>query len=137
MTGIAVITWAAHLGWISLENSSLKFLASAGAVAFFTLGALGEYVADKLPRTGKRTAPGPLIARIVAGGLCGSAIALAAESTGSIGAALGSVGAVIGSFGGYYSRTGLVRKFGVADIFVALPEDLVAISVAFLVILAL
>jgi uncharacterized membrane protein len=134
MTGLAVISWTAHVGWINLNNSPLAFLGSLAAVILLTAGAIGELIADKLPRTGKRTAVGPLIARMISGGLCGAALCFASDQSWAFGAALGVVGAIIGSFGGYFARTGLVRKLAVADISIAIPEDLLAIGVAALAV---
>src|SRR5579862_8789575 len=74
MTAPALVCWGAHLGWINLYNSPLSFMGSAVAVGIFTLGAIGELVADKLPNTPARTAPVGLIARIITGGLCGACI---------------------------------------------------------------
>jgi uncharacterized membrane protein len=130
MTGLAVISWAAHIGWIHLRNSRLAFLDSLAAVVFLTAGAIGEFIADKLPRTGKRTAVGPLVARMISGGLCGAGLCVASDQSWSFGAALGVVGAIIGSFAGYTARTGLVRKLAVADMSIAIPEDLLAIGLA-------
>ena len=42
--------------------------------------------------------------------------------------ALDDAGAVVGTFGGYQVRTRLVRALKVKDIFVAIPEDLVAVA---------
>src|SRR5260370_23880126 len=67
MTAPAAVAWAAHLGWISLHGSPLAFMGSAWAVGIFTLGALGEFVADQLPTTPARTAALRLTARIVIG----------------------------------------------------------------------
>ena len=75
MTAPAIVAWAAHRGWLNLLNSSLSFMGSTPAVAFFTLGALGELVVDKLPSTPRRTARLGLIARSVLGGLSGAAVA--------------------------------------------------------------
>jgi uncharacterized membrane protein len=47
-----------------------------------------------------------------------------------IGAALGAIGAVAGAFAGYELRKRLVRAWNVKDLFVALLEDIVAISLA-------
>ena len=45
------------------------------------------------------------------------------------------MGAVIGAFGGYEIRRQLVSKLNAKDIFIAIPEDLIAIGLAcFLVI---
>ena len=130
MTSPAVVSWAAHLGWLNLKNSKLAFLGSLLAVVLLSAGAVGEFIADKLPRTGKRTAPGPLVARSISGGLCAAALSIAANQSLSMGIVLGVIGALIGSFSGYYARIGLVRRLATADIVVAVPEDLVAISLA-------
>jgi uncharacterized membrane protein len=132
MTGLAVISWAAHTGWIHLENSRLAFLGSLAAVVFLTAGAIAEFIADKLPRTGKRTAIGPLVARMISGGACGVALCLASDQSWAFGAAWGVLGAIIGSFGGYFARAGLVRKMGAADISIALLEDVLAVGSAVL-----
>jgi len=63
----AVVSWAAHLGWLNLHGSPLAFMGSTLAAAMFSLLAIGELIADKLPRTPKRTAPAPLLARILMG----------------------------------------------------------------------
>ena len=78
----------------------------------------------------KRTAPGPLAARIVTGGLCGACLCASANQSLPIGAALGAIGAVIGTFAGYELRKRLVIGLNVNDIFIALPEDLIAIGFA-------
>ena len=51
VTAPAVVAWAAHMGWIDLSGSPLAFMGSVWAVGIFTLGALGEFVADQLPAT--------------------------------------------------------------------------------------
>jgi uncharacterized membrane protein len=66
------------LGWLKLERP-LALIGSLPAVAIFTLLAVVELVADKLPRTPSRTAPPGLIARIVLGGLTGACVAAGAE----------------------------------------------------------
>src|SRR6266436_8596003 len=71
MTAPAVVAWAAHLGWINLSGSRLAFMGSVWAVAIFTLLAVGELVADKLPTTPARTSTVPLVARIIIGMLTG------------------------------------------------------------------
>lgn len=131
MTAPAMVSWAAHLGWISLHGSPLRFMESPIAVAILSLAALGEYVNDKLPNTPSRTAPPAFIARIVMGGLSGATLCSAADQSLVAGAVLGAVGAVIGTLLGYKARTGLVRMLNVKDIFVAIGEDLVAIVMAY------
>jgi len=134
MTAPAVVAWAAHLGWINLSNSPLHFMGSAWAVAVFTLGALGEFVADQLPATPARTAAFPLGARIVMGALTGGCLATAGGASIWIGAAVGVIGAIAGAFGGYQARVGLVRSLRVPDAAVAIPEDLVAIGLGLLLV---
>jgi uncharacterized membrane protein len=85
-------------------------------------------VADKLPKTPKRTAPPGLIARIVLGGLTGACVATGGGQGALLGAVLGAVGGVVGCFRGYEARTRLVSALGMPDIYVALLEDLVAIA---------
>jgi uncharacterized membrane protein len=131
VTAPAMVSWAAHLGWLNLQGSHLAFMGSTVAVALFSLGAIGEYVNDKLPKTPSRTAPPQLIARIVMGGLSGACLCASAGQSLLVGALLGAIGAGIGTFGGYQVRTRLVRALNVKDIFVAIPEDLVAIGLAY------
>ena len=57
LTAPAVLAWGAHLGWLNLHGSPLAFMGSITAVAVFSLLAIGELIADKLPMTPKRTAP--------------------------------------------------------------------------------
>jgi uncharacterized membrane protein len=130
LTPPAVVAWAAHLGWLNLNNSPLAFMGSIIAVIIFSLLALFELFVDLQPATSKRTAPVPLTARILTGGFCGACICAAGSQSMIIGAILGAVGAVIGAFAGYEIRRKLVAALNIKDIFVALLEDLVTISLA-------
>ncbi len=133
-TAPAAVSWAACYGWLNLEGTPLQFMASWAAVAIFSVLALVEYVGDKLPRTPNRTNTGPLIGRILFGGLSGAALALAAQHSWAAGLVLGGIGAVVGAFTGYNVRKRLVSRLGVKDIAVAIPEDLVAILLAYLMV---
>ncbi|HVR14807.1 MAG TPA: DUF4126 family protein, partial [Candidatus Limnocylindrales bacterium] len=62
LTAPAATAWAVYLGWLKLERP-LSLIGSLPAVAIFTLLAVVELVADKLPQTPSRTAPPGLIAR--------------------------------------------------------------------------
>ena len=134
LTAPAMVSWAAYLGWLNLGASPLSFMASVWAVAIFSLLAVVELVGDVLPTTPSRTTPGPLIARIVTGGLSGACLCAAAGQSLAAGAVLGAIGGVLGTFGGYQARTRLVKGLGVKDLFIALPEDLVAIGCAYLLV---
>ena len=133
LTPPAVTAWAAYLGWIKLDGL-LAYMASLPAVVIFTLLALGELVADKLPKTPSRTAPPGLISRVLMGALTGACVASAGGQNALVGAVVGVAGAMVGTFGGYQARTRLVKALGVPDLYVALAEDLVAIVGSLLVV---
>jgi len=109
-------------------------MGSTTAVAIFSLLAIGELVGDKLPNIPKRTAPLPLLARILTGGLCGACICAAVARPLLAGALLGGTGSVIGAFVGYEIRRRLVTNLHIKDFFVAIHEDLVAIGLAFFIV---
>ena len=90
MTAPALVSWAAHLGWINLHNSPLSFMGSPIAVGIFTLAAIGEIINDKLPKTPPRTAVPSLIIRMVMGGLSGACLYAAAAATPLVGASSAS-----------------------------------------------
>jgi uncharacterized membrane protein len=127
LTAPAVTAWAVHLGWLKLDGP-LTLIGSLPSVVIFTLLAVVELVADKLPKTPSRTSPPGLIARILMGGLTGACVAAGGGQGAVLGALLGIVGGIVGCFGGYQARTGLVKALGIRDIYIALVEDLVAIA---------
>jgi len=133
LTAPALVTWAAHLGWLNLQGTPLAFMGSPIAVGIFTLLALLELVGDVMPKTPARTTPVPLIARIVMGGLSAACLYAASQSL-IVGAVLGIIGALIGTYAGYHIRKALVNGLKVKDIMIAIPEDIVAIVVAYLVV---
>jgi len=126
----AAVGWAAHLGWLHLQGTSLGFVGSKTFVVVLSLLAIGELIGDKLPTVPRRTALAPLLARLVTGGLSGACLCVSANQSLGMGTVLGAIGAVIGAFGGYQSRKRLVTRLNIPDLFVALLEDLVAISLA-------
>ncbi len=130
LTPPAVVAWAAHLGWLNLNNSPLAFMGSIIAVIIFSLLALFELFADLQLSTPKRTAPMPLIARVLTGGLCGACVCAAGHQSLILGAILGAVGGIIGAFAGYETRRRLVAALNIKDIFIALVEDLITIGLA-------
>ena len=127
LTAPAATAWAVYLGWLRLERP-LSLIGSILSVAIFTLLAVVEFVADKLPKTPNRTSPPGLIARIVMGGLTGACVAAGGAQGVLLGAMLGAAGGVVGCFGGYQARTRLVRATGLPDIYIALLEDFVAVA---------
>jgi len=134
LTAPAIVSWGTHLGWINLHNSPLSFMGSPIAVGIFTLLAILELVADKLPKTPARTAPVGLIARVITGGLYGACLYAAGAASPLPGAVFGIIGALIGTFGGYHLRRALVTKLNVKDIVIAVPEDIIAIVLACVIV---
>jgi uncharacterized membrane protein len=132
MTAPAVVSWAARLGWLNVQGTPLAFLGAAVTPWIFTAAAVFELVNDKLPKTGSRKAPGPFIARIVMGALCGAAIGASGHAL-AAGLVAGAVGAVAGTLGGYEFRARLARAAG-RDLPIALLEDAIAIGLAIWVV---
>jgi uncharacterized membrane protein len=134
LTAPAIVSWGAHLGWINLHDSPLSFMGSPVAVGIFSLLAIVELVSDKLPKTPPRTAAVGLIARIIMGGLCGACLYAAGAASPIPGAVFGIIGALIGTYGGYHIRRALVTKLNVKDIMIAVPEDIIAIVLACVIV---
>jgi uncharacterized membrane protein len=134
VTAPAAVSWAAHLGWLHLQDSHLSFMGSAIAVAIFSLGVAGEDINDKLPKTPSRTAPPSFIIRVLMGAFCGVCVCASAGKFLIAGGFLGATGAVIGTLGGYQLRTRLVKASGLFDLYVAFPVDLIALALGFLLL---
>jgi uncharacterized membrane protein len=129
----AVVSWAARLGCLRLGDTSLAFLGFAATPYILSVLAIGELIADKLPKTPSRKAPVGFTARLVTGALSGAAIGAASQSL--IGGLLaGALGAVAGTLGGYEFRVRLVRAIGGKDLPIALLEDVIAIGGAILIV---
>lgn len=128
LTGPALVCWGAHLGWLNLAGSHLAFLASLISLIIFLLLALFELIADKTPKIPRRTTPGPLIWRILMGGLCGAAFAVAGDASLGLCCLMGGLGGVLGAFAGYNARRALTSQGRLPDLPVALFEDLIAIG---------
>ncbi|HEY7547028.1 MAG TPA: DUF4126 family protein [Blastocatellia bacterium] len=126
LTSPAMTAWATHLGWLRLERP-LALIGSLPSVVIFTLLAVGELVADKLPKTPNRTGALGLGARITMGALTGACIAAGRGQGPILGAVLGAVGGVVGCFAGYQARTRLAKATG-KPMLIALLEDAVAIA---------
>ena len=129
---LAIVSWAAHLGWLHLENTWLAFLGATVTSWILSLLALGELVTDKLPTTPSRKIPIQFGARIVTGALSGAALA-AATGGWIAGVVAGIIGAIVGTLAGAELRGRLSRVIG-NDLPVALLEDVVAIGGALLIV---
>ncbi len=124
LTPLAAVSWAARLGWLPLGNTWLAFFGFVYTPYILAVLALGELVADKLPKTPSRKAPGPFLFRIVSGTLCGAAL-----TGGHAGGLIaGALGGVAGTLGGYEFRARLVKAIGGKDLPIALLEDVIAIG---------
>ncbi len=127
LTAPAVVAWAVRLGRVHVEGTWLAFLGLSAMPFIVTLAAVAELINDKLPRTPSRKKPGPFIARVLSGGVCGAA--LGAPGPGMIGGFVaGALGAVGGTLGGYELRARLVRATGGNDFPIALLEDVIAVG---------
>ena len=133
-TAPAAVCWAAHLGWLHLGGSKLAFLGTTTAVYISSALALVELVLDKQSWMAARTKPGPLIDRIIMGGLSGAAFCISAGQSITAGAISGGVGALVGTYGGYQARHRIVSNLKVPDIAVALVEDALALGGALLIV---
>ena len=134
LTAPAVVSWAAHLGWLNVQDTWAAFLGHTATVYILAALALAELVADKLPQTPSRRTPGPFVARIVLGAISGAALCVAARQSSVIGAVLGGLGAVAGTLGGYQARTRSVAALKVPDFVIALIEDAIAVGGAFFLV---
>jgi uncharacterized membrane protein len=134
-TAPAAVSWGAHLGALHLGGTPLSFLGAATTPYILSVLALGELVADQLPRTPSRKAPLGFGARIVTGGMSGAAIGAAGGAL-VPGLVLGIVGAVVGTLGGANARGRLAKAFG-KDTPAAFLEDLIALGGAALIVGAL
>jgi uncharacterized membrane protein len=134
LTAPAVVSWAAHIGWLNVHGSRLAFMGSTIVVAIFSVLALGELIADKLPWIPKRTSPAPLLARFLMGGLSGAALCAAAGQSLVPGALSGGIGGVVSAFLGYYTRKSLVTDLHIKDFLVAISEDVIAIALALFIV---
>jgi uncharacterized membrane protein len=118
-----------------LEGTWLAFLGYAWTPYILSALALAELVTDQLPKTPSRKVPMQFGARIVSGGLCGTALG-ASGGTWIAGLVAGVIGAIAGTLGGYEFRTRLVARTGGRDLPIALLEDAIAIGGGILIVLS-
>ncbi len=129
---LAVLSWGARLGWLSLAGSPFAFLAAPVTSYITTAFALLELIGDKLPITPSRKDAAGFVSRVVVGGFAGAALG---TSLGSpwMGVLPGVVGAIVGTLGGAAARAKLATVFG-RDLPAALLEDAVAIAASVLIV---
>ena len=126
---LALLAFAANRGtFASAAGPPLSRLRSRRGQAICGLSAAGELVADKLPRTPSRLAPGPLAGRVAFGALAGAAVAREANRATGLGAVLGGAGAALGAFAGYQLRSAAGRATGIPDPAWGAVEDAVALT---------
>lgn len=134
MTAPATTAWAAHLGWLNLHRAAVAWINSLAAAVVFSLLALGEMIADKLPMTPKRAALFPLLVRIASGVLCGACVTDAAELGLLAGGVSGAAGAIIGAFAGYQFRRRLPPLLHAKEAPIAVAEDMITLGLAILLL---
>src|SRR5258708_18019230 len=83
LTPPAVVSWAAFLGWIDLDNRWLHWIGHPATVAVLTVLAVVELVTDQLPKTPSRKTPPQFITRIITGGFAGAVLGAAYHFTSS------------------------------------------------------
>jgi len=129
-TPMAVLCWFAFVGALPVDGTWASWTGRLVTAIIFTVLAIAELIADKLPRTPDRTSTGPLLARLFFGGLAGAIIAAALNGSEFEGVILGVGGALVGAFGGYLIRREIVLKYSGRDWPVAVLEDLVTVGFA-------
>lgn len=129
-TPMAVVCWFAYLGYLPVDGTWAFWVAKLVTAVVFTVLAVGELIGDKLPSMMDRTSLGPLLARLVVGGLVGGIVAAALNGAEFEGVVLGVGGALVGAFGGYLIRKEIVERSDGKDWPVAVAEDLVTLGFA-------
>lgn len=128
-TPLAMESWAAAHGRLSLGNGVLAPLSNRNVARLVALSAVGELVADKTSLVPSRTTPGPFAGRLAFGALAGCVIATAERRPALAGAAIGAVAAGLSTALATHLRQSLVGM-GLPDPLVALGEDLVVLAVS-------
>lgn len=103
-------------------------LQSSAATRSAVTAAVGELIADKMPRVGSRLAPGALAARLVLAGLASAALAKVEDRDVAVDVAVAVVAAAVAAKVGHDLRASLARRL--PDRSVAVAEDVVAIALA-------
>lgn len=128
MLAPTIVSWFARNCVLVVANTPLAFMGYQFTAIILTVFAIGELIADKLPKTPSRKAPLGFTARTVTGALSGATVGAAGHSL-TAGLILGVVGALTGTFGGATLRAKLASALG-RDLPAALIEDVAGIAIA-------
>jgi uncharacterized membrane protein len=132
---LALLALGAARGRFAVDaEGTLGVLRSPVVQRLLVLSALGEFVGDKLPFAPSRLKPGPLLGRMIFGGLAGAAVATETRRSPALGAVLGAGGAVLGAQAGYHARVGLRQETGLPDAVWGAVEDAVAVTLGMVVV---
>jgi len=132
MTPMAILCWFAYRGYLDVDGTWASWSANRITVIVFAVLAIGELIGDKLPQIPNRTAPFPLIARIIFGGLVGAIAATSLQGSAIEGILLGSLSALAGTFFSFHMRHSIVRSQALPDYAAALVEDAMVVGLAVL-----
>jgi uncharacterized membrane protein len=94
--------------------------------------AIGELIVDLLPTTPSRTAPVPLVARLLSGAFCGWFVVTGSPAAPIAGVLAGVAGALVGTYGGHAARARAITRLGAIP--AALAEDVFAVALALLAV---
>lgn len=130
MTPMAVLCWFAHLGYLPVEGTWAAWTGWLWVAIVWTVLALAELAADKMAWIPDRISKGPLLWRLLMGGLAGAIAATAMVGPGIEGVLLAVIGTLLGAFGGYMVRRDVVANVGIQDWQFALAEDAFTVAAA-------
>ena len=130
MTPPALLSRAASRGEIrGLEETPFGFLTSPRVANLFTVLAVGEISADKLPFSPDRVSLPGLAGRLATGALVGAALFAANGRKGTSGGAVGAVSSLATSYLSFYLRTGIQQRFGLPNPAGGVLEDAIALTI--------
>lgn len=134
MVGPAIISQAAGNRVVDVKDTPLSWMSSKRAGQLTAVFAGAELIADKLPFMPSRTDKPALIARFIAGAICGAAVSTARRREERIiGALVGGSAAVVAAYVGFeYRKYVDLPKFAAAIV-----EDAIAITAGSAVVSAL
>lgn len=130
------LAWLSRTSKLDPEpaNAAEEMLDSPTARIVTSMLASGELVGDKLPMIPSRLKPGPLIGRLIIGGLVGMRICRRYHQSLVVGAIVGAASAGVGSFAGNYARTKLAENTRIPKFMLGLAEDGLAMGLAWLAV---